>query len=129
MKSDETDDERRWTRLRGPQAWTADDANWVLEALAASGHKATDFAKQRGLNIKRLYGWRQRLKTRTRPVNKSRPAPPLTLVPVSVRATAIPATGNYAVVVSTGTVRVEVRELNEASRSWVADLLGIGGAS
>jgi hypothetical protein len=128
MKTDENEDERRWARLRSRQSWTADDAKWVLDAQAASGQRVTEFAKQRGLHLKRLYGWRARLKKRARVQTRLAQARPVALVPVTVRPTPAATMNDCAVVVSAGGVRVEVRELNAASRCWVAELLGLGGA-
>jgi hypothetical protein len=124
MKVDETEDEQRWARLRSDKPWTADDARWVFESQVASGQTIAAFAAQRGLHVNRLYEWRARLKKR-RVNDKSTRVRPVALVPVTVQPTAVTIAGDCALVISTNGVRVEVRELNGASRSWVAELLGI----
>src|SRR5262245_40999222 len=125
MKTEDLENERRWVELRERPRWTADEAKWVLEAQGASGETVRDFAEQRGLPRKRLYDWRVRLKNKRA---KAQPKPAGTrpmLLPVTVRPAPGPTPSDCGVVVSTGGVRVEVRELNATSRSWVAELLGL----
>lgn len=53
--------------------WTAADAEAVLDELEASGLSVAEFGRRRGLNTKRLYRWRARL----RPKEQRQPAPRL----------------------------------------------------
>ncbi len=125
--------EERWAQLLERRRWTARDASWALQQWEASGGAVSRFARRHGIDPNRLLRWRARLEPRRRAAGESRQArviPQTTLVPMAVRPSSrmeeARSAGDCAAVVSTGGVRIEVRELNATSRSWVAELLGLG---
>ncbi len=132
MKEHETDAEG-WTRQLERRRWTASEAKWALERWTATGGALAKFARGHGIDPNRLIRWRGRLQRHRRAEGGRAAAPVSTLVPVTIRPAAmteIVRGGNdCAVVVAAGNVRLEIRELNAASRSWVAELLGLGGES
>jgi Transposase len=127
MKREAKDEE--WARLLERRRWTASDAMWALDQWAASGGAITRFARAHGIDANRLIRWRARLEWR-RPAEGAT-APMLVPVTVLAATAAEPARDarEAAVVVVAGQVRVEVRELSAASRSWVAQLLGLESGS
>jgi hypothetical protein len=108
--------EEQWAELLRHRRWTAVEARWALEQWGASGGKLSRFAEEHGVDANRLLRWRTRLGGAEAARKRG------TLVPVAVRAAVA---AQSAVVVSAGGVRIEVRELSEASRSWVAGLVGL----
>jgi hypothetical protein len=131
MESDhENEDEnRRWARLRGKERWRAQDAGWVLTAQRESGQTVTAFARERGLQEKRLFNWRRRLNAAgaaaAKTIAPKQRGTTATLLPVTVRPWSPPAEAHPGAVVSACGVRVEVRDLDARSRVWVAELLGL----
>lgn len=84
--------------------WSEPDARAALDAHATSGLTLAAFARERGLNIKRLYRWRARLAGSTPTVGPATEPPrflPVRLVDVAQRAP------DLEVVTSSG-VRVRV---------------------
>jgi len=121
--------EEEWARLLERRRWTASDAKWALDQWAASGGAVARFARAHGIDANRLIRWRARLERRRPAEGAAAP----TLVPVTVRPTTAAEppcdAREAAVVVMAGQVRVEVRELSAASRSWVAQLLRLESGS
>jgi hypothetical protein len=54
--------DERWRRLLPRAQWNAQEAAEVLQAQRESGQRITTFARQQGVNAKRLYKWQSRLK-------------------------------------------------------------------
>lgn len=83
------------SRLAAKSRWRPEDARDLLDQHRGSGLSIAGFADQHGLDVKRLYWWRKRLKTvpaRTAPAS-------VRFLPVSV----LPAAG------SAGSLDVELR--------------------
>ncbi len=123
------DEQGLWAGLR-ERRWTRSDAEWAVAEWAKSGESVVAFAKRHEIRANRLYDWRRRLEKRSAKSDQ-RVIAAQTLVPVLVRQ--VPpenarGSSSCPVVVSTGSARVEVHELSSTSRSWVAQLLGLGGA-
>jgi transposase-like protein len=52
----------RWRRLLRRAQWSPKEAAEVLQAQRESGQRIAEFARQHGVNAKRLYQWQDRLK-------------------------------------------------------------------
>src|SRR5262245_47903076 len=125
----ETDDER-WGRLRERRRWRRADTEWALAAWEASGESLDGFTRKHGIQPRRLAKGRTRLKAvalQRAPSSPTGAMAPVTLLPVTVAPTpAEPAetNGSGYVVVSTGGVRVEIRDPRATAVEWVASLVG-----
>ena len=67
------------------KAWHEAQARKVLSALHSSGLSVEQFAKQLGVNSKRIYHWRRRLEGRRKPIrpNNSAKLLPIQIMPTS----------------------------------------------
>jgi hypothetical protein len=59
----QTTEDVRWATLRGPQHWSARQAQWVMAELTRSGLSTRCFAAQHKVGLKRIYYWRARLQS------------------------------------------------------------------
>lgn len=59
----QTTEDVRWATLRGPQHWSAPQAQWVMAELRRSGLSTRCFAAQHKVGLKRIYYWRARLQS------------------------------------------------------------------
>jgi transposase-like protein len=111
--------------LRGSRAWTEEEARRVLDACAASSATVNAFARSAGLNARRVYWWRERLRATGeghtgggRGVER----PTATFLPMVVREAA-PLRGSGVAVWTRDGHRVEVGVLDQTSAAWVATLI------
>ena len=74
----------RLAGLYSHRRWTAEDAETVLSAQAASGLSIPAFAAREGFDDQRLYFWRRRLE------ETSQAAPPPTFIEVRGQTVAVP---------------------------------------
>ena len=101
----------------GPSNWNATKASEVMGDWRRSGGSLAQYARVKGVSLKRLYWWKTRLASVPAPLAVATPA----FVPVVVRAT--PRLAPSVIVVALGdAMRVEVHELSSASAAWVAML-------
>jgi len=127
-------DEGRWAQLRARRRWGVQEAKWAVAAWAASGETLASFAESRGVHPERLRRWRERLGNLQSDMSaapgQGTAAPTLALVPVTVRPRVTPpvAGDEGAVVVTTGELRIAIRDLNATSPDWVARLIARAAA-
>jgi hypothetical protein len=113
-------------KLQGSRPWTEAEGRRVFEAWSESGQTVAEFARQKGLKSRRVYGWRERLGASPEAGGGDEEGGELApLVPVVVRAPPAQALGlSVPVAVSLrGGVRVEVATLDAKSAAWVTDLV------
>ena len=104
------------TELFDGRRWSEDEARRVIAAYAASGESVSGFATRHGIDSQRLYWWRRRLGDG---VCEPRGKATVSLVPVTVREQPAACDG-VAMVVSAEGVRIEVREVDATTASWVS---------
>lgn len=103
--------------------WTEDHARSVLKAWRESGQSGAAFARSIGVVAQRLFWWRKRLARRAARKAAATKAP--SFVPVAVRtADPIALSASIVVTVGSGGVRIEVRDLDDATAAWVATMVG-----
>lgn len=94
-----------WRRKIGTRArWTEADGRAALAAWEASGESLPSFARRVGVQAQRLSWWRDRLG-----------ASSSALVPVTVTGSLM-----SGAVVTIGTVRIEVGDVEHLSPAWIA---------
>ena len=98
--------------------WTEAEAREVLAACEQSGETVVAFARRHGLNVSRLYGWRQRLKR-----NRAAEGAFAPLIPMTIRAAGVESSPGRGVCIIDGELRVEVADTSAVSAAWVATLL------
>jgi transposase-like protein len=112
---------KRLEDLRGSRPWSEAEARQVLDALARSGESVASFSRGAGLVPQRVSWWRKRLGSGDA---RAAAATSTGFVPVVVRAAAEEAhRQEAAAVVAFGGVRMEVRDLDLTSATWVAQVL------
>ena len=116
-----------WQRaIKAGRFWTEAEAREALAERRRSGESVVAFARRHGMSAKRLYWWRQQLKTRTTKAGRGTEAKGedvARLIPVTLRPVPVEAQAKEGVVVTDGELRVEVGVASAVSPTWVATLL------
>jgi hypothetical protein len=103
--------------------WNEAEAQQVLDAWDASGESGAGFARRLGIDPQRLHWWRRRLGRRTEKSRSMATTSPA-FIPVVIGAGDRAAEGVAVLVVDAdGGVRIEVRQVDSGTASWVAVLL------
>jgi hypothetical protein len=115
--------EQRMEQLRSSRWWSASDAQYVLDALAASGEPLARFARRMKIGPERLRWWSKRLSPNA--AKRHGASESKRFVPMVVKSEAGEGVSQQptAAVLVIANARVELSELSEASAAWSARLL------
>lgn len=116
--------EQRMEQLRASRRWSPSDAQYLLEAMAASGEPLGRYARRMKIDPGRLRWWSQRLSANAPKQQGASACETRGFIPMVIKSEPGERTRELAAAVLViAEARVELSELSEASAAWSARLL------
>jgi transposase-like protein len=131
MNHRNTSKDRKWSELLR-RHWSQADARVVLETWRGSGLTMSAFARQHGIGLSRLSGWKQRVgdvSSRRSGTKKTADANAGDLAFAKVIVTGASKQGAPAATVRVGIVELEIHDPERVDGAWVSKMVSALGVN